>query len=181
MERVFSMQIYLIRHTSVAVAPGTCYGQTDVATADTFEEEAAVTKSHLDGIMFDRVYTSPLTRASKLAAFCGYPQAIRDDRLKEMNMGEWEMRRYEEIDDPALDAFYEDFLHRPATGGESFPILYQRVASFLDELKGQPFERVAVFAHGGVLICAGIYGGLFTAEEAFDHQTGYGGIEVIEI
>ena len=175
------MHIYLIRHTSVAVAPGTCYGQTDVETADTFEEEAAVTKSRIDGITFDQVYTSPLTRASKLAAYCGYPDAIRDDRLKEMNMGEWEMRRYDEIDDPALQAWFEDFLHLPATGGESFPILYQRVASFLDELREKPYERVAVFAHGGVLICAGIYGGLFTAEEAFDHQTGYGGVEEIEV
>ena len=175
------MKIVLIRHTSVAVAPGTCYGQTDVETADTFEEEAAVTKSRIDGITFDQVYTSPLTRASKLAAYCGYPDAIRDDRLMEMNMGEWEMRRYDEIDDPALQAWFEDFLHLPAMGGESFPILYQRVASFLDELREKPYECVAVFAHGGVLICAGIYGGLFTADEAFDHQTGYGGMMVIEV
>ena len=175
------MQIYLIRHTSVAVAPGTCYGQTDVDTAETFEEEAAVTKSRIDGITFDKVFTSPLSRAAKLAAYCGYHDAIRDDRLKEMNMGEWEMRRYDEIDDPHLQAWYEDFLHLPTTGGEGFPDLYRRVASFLDELRQQPYERVAVFAHGGVLICAGIYGGLFTAAEAYDHQTGYGGMEVIEI
>lgn len=165
----------------MAVAHGTCYGQTDVDTAETFEEEAVVTKSRIDGITFDKVFTSPLSRAAKLAAFCGYPDAIRDDRLKEMNMGEWEMRRYEEIDDPHLQAWYQDFLHLPTTGGEGFPQLYQRVVSFLDELRKQPYERVAVFAHGGVLICAGIYGGLFTAEEAYDHLTGYGGMEVIEI
>jgi alpha-ribazole phosphatase len=68
-----------------------------------------------------------------------------------------------------------------ATGGESFPILYQRVADFLDELKNKPYENVAIFAHGGVLICAGIYGKLFEKENAFENLIDYGGIETIEI
>ncbi len=174
------MEIYLIRHTRVGVPPGTCYGQSDVPTADTFEEEAAEVKRRLEGIVFDRTYTSPLSRAAKLAAYCGFPDAIRDDRLKEMNMGAWEMQRYDEIRDPALTAWYDDYMHLPATGGESFPILYQRVASFLEELQTQSFERVAIFAHGGVLVSAGIYFGLFSEEQAFEHQPAYGGMMKIE-
>ena len=50
-----------------------------------------------------------------------------------------------------------------------------------DELKNKPFCRVAIFAHGGVLICAGIYGGLFPKEECFKHLIPYGGIEQITI
>ena len=38
------MIITLIRHTSVDVPPGVCYGQTDVPLKDTFVQEAAVTK-----------------------------------------------------------------------------------------------------------------------------------------
>ena len=174
------MQIYWIRHTSVAVAPGTCYGQSDVPTAATFEEEAAHTRQQLEGICFDAVYTSPLCRAARLASFCGYPEAIRDDRLKEMNMGDWEMRRYEEIDDPALALWYDDYLHLPATGGESFPMLYHRVSSFIDDLLRHPFERVAVFAHGGVIVSAGIYFGLYDEAHAFERQLPYGGVLKID-
>ena len=72
-------------------------------------------------------------------------------------------------------------MHLAATNGESFPILYARVAAFLDELKSRSYHRSAIFAHGGVLICAGIYGGLFSSDHAFEHLTPYGGIEVIRI
>ena len=62
----------MIRHTSVGVPKGICYGWTDVPTAATFEQEAAVTTKNLEemlhGKTFDMVYSSTLSRASKLAA-----------------------------------------------------------------------------------------------------------------
>ena len=176
------MEVILIRHTRVGVEKGTCYGWTDVPVADTFEQEAAITKRNLEALQpFDASYTSPLTRAKKLADYCGFPDAIADDRLKEMNMGDWEMRKYDEITDPYIQEWYEDYLHLPTPHGESFPFMYQRVSQFLDELKHQPFKRVAIFAHGGVLICAGIYGELFQKDDCFSHLTDFGGIERIEI
>jgi len=176
-------ELVLIRHTRVDVPRGTCYGQTDVALAPTFEEEAAVTRQALQAYgPFDRVYSSPLTRARRLAAFCGYDQPEVDNRLMEMSMGDWEMQRFDDITDPYLQQWYDDYMHLPTPNGESFPMLYQRVASFLDELKLQKdLRRVAVFAHGGVLVCAGIYAKLFESRDAWDHQTDYGGIIRIEI
>ena len=41
------MEIVLIRHTSVDVPPGVCYGQTDVPLKPSFEQEAAVSKENL--------------------------------------------------------------------------------------------------------------------------------------
>ena len=120
------MDVILARHTSVGVPKGTCYGFSDVPVADTFEAEAAETKRRLEGLTFDAVYSSPLTRARKLASFCGWPEPYVDDRLKEMNMGEWEMRKFDEIDDPNLQLWYDDYMHLAATGGESFPELYHR-------------------------------------------------------
>lgn len=171
----------MIRHTSVAVPKGTCYGWSDVPVADTFEQEAAVTRAKLEGMAFDQVYSSPLTRATKLAAYCGFHTPILDDRLKEMNMGDWEMQRYDEIRDEALQRWYDDYMHLPATGGESFPMLHTRVSAFLDELRAKPFRHVAIFAHGGVLVSAGIYAGLFGEENAFSHSVPYGGIQEIRI
>ncbi len=176
------MKVTFIRHTRVGIPKGICYGWTDVPVADTFEEEAAVTLRNLGDNKFDKVYTSPLTRAVKLAEFCGHADAERDERLKEMNMGDWEMQKFDEIEDQdALNKWYDDYMHLAATNGESFPKLYSRVSSFLDELKTMPYKNVAVFAHGGVIICAGIYGGLFTADNCFQHLVDNGAIQTIEI
>ena len=178
------MKVTLIRHTKIGVPKGTCYGWSDIPVAETFMKEASVTKKKLECFKpFDIVYSSPLTRARKLAAACGYPNPILENRLKEMNMGDWEMRLYDDIakEDPHILDWYNDYMHLAATGGESFPILYKRVSDFLNELKNKPYKDVAIFAHGGVLICAGIYGGLFKKENAFENLIDYGGIETIEI
>ncbi|MEL5892625.1 alpha-ribazole phosphatase [Bacteroides sp. GD17] len=176
------MEVTLIRHTSVDVAPGICYGQTDVPLKPTFEQEAAVTAENLKAYLpFDHVYTSPLTRCVRLATYCGYPDAERDKRIMEINFGEWEMKPFDGNDDPRLQEWYADYLNVAATGGESFMMLYQRVSGFLNELKNMPYERVAIFAHGGVLICAQIYASTLKWEEAFGALTPYGGIVRIHI
>ena len=51
------MEVILIRHTSVDVPKGTCYGHTDVPVAATFEQEAEVTRQNLAQYLpFDAVY-----------------------------------------------------------------------------------------------------------------------------
>ena len=79
------MRVILVRHTRVDVPRGVCYGWSDVSCAATFEEEAACTRSRLEGIAFDKVYTSPLSRARRLADFCGWPDAEADDALTTPN------------------------------------------------------------------------------------------------
>jgi alpha-ribazole phosphatase len=116
-----------------------------------------------------------------LATYCGYADAQRDDRIKEINFGEWEMKPFDVINDPRMQEWFEDYLHVAPTGGESFLEQYQRVAAFLDELKKKPYGRVAVFAHGGVLLCAQIYAGMVKLEEAFNALTPYGGIISLNI
>ena len=99
----------------------------------------------------------------------------------EINFGSWEMKPFDRNDDPRLQEWYADYLNVAATGGESFAMQYQRVGRFLEELKTKPYRRVAVFAHGGVLICAQIYAGLIKPEEAFGALTPYGGIITIDL
>ena len=176
------MEIILVRHTSVAVAKGTCYGWTDVALSDTFEQEATLTRTALLAYApFDAAYSSPLSRATRLASFCGFENATIDPRLREMHMGDWEMQRFDEITDENLQRWYADYMNVRTTNGEGFPDIYARVSSFLNMLKTQTHRRVVVFAHGGVLICAGIYTGLFKRENAFDNLTPFGGLLKITI
>ena len=169
------MKVTLIRHTSVDVPKGTCYGQSDVPLKDTFEQEATLVRARLSGRAFDKVYTSPLSRCVKLADFCGFPDAERDERILELNFGDWEMQRFDTIADPNLQAWYNDYLHVRVTNGESFTDQYRRVAEFLEELCRKPYREVAVFAHGGVLICARFFAGLIDESRAFEALTPYGG------
>jgi len=175
------MKIWMVRHTSVDVPAGTCYGQTDVPLKETFPQEAAECLAKLPDIKFDAVYTSPLSRCTKLATACGYPNARYDSRLKEMYFGNWEMLKYTEIQDPSIQDWYNDYLRQPATGGESYMDLYNRVASFLDEMKNSGHENVLVFAHGGVLMSALLYAKIATPQTIFSMQPEYGGMITIEL
>jgi len=171
------MEVIMIRHTTPDVPTGTCYGQSDVPLKETFEEEAAVAKAALDACgPVDYAYTSPLSRCTRLAAYCGYADAQRDARLMEINFGEWEMKVFDDIIDPHLQAWFSDHIHTQVTGGESFMQQCERVSRFLDELRQQAWRRVVIFAHGGVLVAAQVYAGLVTPEEAFSVLPPFGGL-----
>ncbi|WP_029901998.1 alpha-ribazole phosphatase [Prevotella sp. 10(H)] len=171
------MKVYIIRHTAVGVN-GVCYGQTDVPLKNTFESEAEIVKQNLKDIHFDAVFSSPLSRAKKLAEYCGYEDIQLYDRLKELHFGDWEMHPWDKLD---MSIWEKDWVNTAAPNGESFRQMYERVASFLDELKEQDYSTVAVFAHGGVINCFKVYFGKTDLEGAFDDLSEYGQISVFEL
>lgn len=169
------MEIYLIRHTSVDVPAGYMYGQTDVPLKSTFEEEAQVVKDRLEGLEFDKVWTSPLTRCVRLANYCGYTDAEWEDRIKEINFGDWEMKSFMELEaDEQAKSWFADWINVSSPNGESFSEQYSRVSEFLDEVRISGMERVCLFAHGGVLTCANIYARKYEMKEAFNNIPPYG-------
>ena len=175
------MRITLIRHTTPDVPPGICYGQTDVPLKVSFETEAALVAVAIKECCCQRVFTSPLSRCVRLASFCGYADAQRDARLMEMNFGDWEMQRYDSITDPRLQEYYRDWLHTPATHGESFEMVYRRVSAFLDELRKSSCTHAMLFTHGGVINCAQLYAGTATIDTLFDKPLTYGAMLTLEI
>ncbi len=153
--------IYLIRHTTPAVARGICYGQTDLDITDSFEEEAGIIRQHLPaGISV--VYSSPLQRCARLARylFPDQPLSLQAD-LMEVFCGDWEMRHWDELPKEELDPWMADFVNVPIPGGEGYTDLHRRVTRcwsvIMDMAKLRP---VAVVAHGGVIrsILSGITG-----------------------
>jgi alpha-ribazole phosphatase len=165
------MKIHLIRHTSVDVPAGVCYGRSDVPPAETFPAEAEAVRAGLPG-RFERVYTSPSARCTRLADACGYPDAARDARLAELDFGAWEMRRWDDTDVGAR--WRGDWIDTPPPGGESLRRMYARVASFFDALPRG--EDVLVFTHAGVIRCARAYFGETPLEQVFDTPTACGEI-----
>lgn len=169
------MKIYLIRHTSVDVAKGICYGQTDVPLKETFEAEAKVVKDNLSMVKPDIIFSSPLTRCTRLAYFCGFRGVVLDNRLKELDFGNWEGKEWNEID---MSVWETDWVNPPVPNGESFVQMYERVAAFFDGLKGKEYNTVFIFTHGGVISCARVYFQEADIKKTFELMPQYG--EVVE-
>ncbi|NDW17806.1 alpha-ribazole phosphatase [Dysgonomonas sp. 216] len=170
------MKLYLVRHTSVDVPKSVCYGQTDVPLKDSFENEAEIVRQKIKDEKFDIACTSPLSRCTRLAAYCGYEGARMFDRLKELNFGDWEMQEWDNIKE--AEHWYNNWIDTPTKNGESFKQMYNRFSSFMDEIKKKEYNKVIAFTHGGIIACAKVYFGLVPFEEAFDNLASYG--EIIE-
>jgi alpha-ribazole phosphatase len=172
------MILTAIRHTSVDVPSGICYGITDVPLAATFQEEAAQIQAELGNRQFDRIYSSPLKRCSQLVSRL-FPEKIifSEDRLKELNFGNWEMEEWNTIfNSPEGKVWFEDYTGTSCPNGESFAYLVLRVKSFLDGLKVYENESVAIITHAGVIRALMCLLQQKTAEQAFNTSLKYGEI-----
>ncbi len=151
------MEIYVIRHTKVADVEGVCYGQSEVNLAETFSEEVDFYQKRLASD-FDAVFCSPLQRCQKLAKNLNLGNIQVDSRLMEMNFGDWENQKWDDIDQDKLNDWMQDFVHTRTPNGENLSDLFFRVKSFLDDLREkQDLKKVLLVTHAGVIRCTWAY------------------------
>ena len=134
--------IYIIRHgqTDQNLA-FRIQGQRDFPLNETGEAQArdAHDKFRELGIEFDRVYTSPLSRARRTAEIVvGRSEGmIPEPRLIEMDYGPYEGCDLKKLPEEML-YFFKDFKNHPAPDGvEQLPDLVARLGSFLEDLRAQ--------------------------------------------
>jgi len=125
--------------------------------------EAANIAGSLAGARISAIYTSDLQRARETAEIVG--RAVRiapqsDPALRERNFGQAQGRPHSELPSAASGIEIDrvvDADARPAEG-ESLTELYERVATFIDELEMRaPEDDVLVVTHGGVIRVAQAY------------------------
>lgn len=147
------MRLFAIRHTSVAVKSGICYGQTDVPVAITFEAESEKIKNQIKDLQIENIYSSPLTRCKVLAeSLFEIEKIVFDVRLKELNFGNWELKTWDEIySQPQGKVWMDNYQTLPTLNGESYPEMVARISAFLNEIKDGKKENVAIVAHAGVI------------------------------
>jgi alpha-ribazole phosphatase len=146
------LKLTLIRHTSLQIQSGICYGQSDIDVAASFMDEALGTQSKLTNIAFDAVYASPLQRCVKLANALNLGEPILDNRLKELHFGDWEMQAWDDIPRDIFDDWAHDYANLAPPNGETFSQLQQRGIHFLDEMLSKHLnENVLVITHGGLI------------------------------
>jgi alpha-ribazole phosphatase len=141
------MELYLIRHPKADVPPDVCYGQSDVGLAvpahPVAERLRPLLPEHFE------LHSSPLFRARALAEAIGRP--LLDDRLMEMDFGDWEGQTFDAIG-PAIDDWVRDPAGFAAPNGESVAEMAERAHDWLDELlDSAPALPQVVVAHGGPL------------------------------
>jgi len=146
------MRLYLIRHTTPAIAPGVCYGQADVDVAATFFDELQAVRSKISDLAPVATYSSPLSRASKLASGLQLGEPAHDARLMELDFGDWELRAWEEIPRAHLDQWGHAYTDIAPPGGETFTELHRRATACLQDLKCRHSgQDVVVVTHAGVI------------------------------
>lgn len=143
------MEVYVIRHTEVAIGTGICYGQSNVELKGTFKDEVEKMRIHLPS-SFDKVYSSPLLRCSQLAQEFT-DSIVFDDRLKEMDFGEWEMQFWDKIPREEIQPWYDDFIFVSTPKGESFDQVYRRLYTFFEDLRQANHKRILIVTHGGII------------------------------
>ena len=148
------MTLFLVRHTRPAMAPGICYGATDVAVA---REEVDTTVERLIAQLpaGAPVYSSPLRRcmalAEPLAARLGAGAPLIDARLKEMDFGNWEMRAWDDIERVQVGEWAADLTGYRPGGGESVLTVAQRVVGLLDDLLQSEAPAAILVCHAGTI------------------------------
>lgn len=138
------MQLYLIRHPAPQIAPGVCYGRSDLLLAEPAAVAAGRLRDELPAGL--PVVSSPARRCLELAqALHPAPQA--DVRLWEVDFGAWEGLPWDAIDRTALDAWAADPFGFAPPGGESPAAMAARVVAFADSLD-RARDLVVVGHHG---------------------------------
>lgn len=150
------MKLWLVRHAQPLVAPGVCYGATDVAadTKATQESAHGLAKALSADIA---VISSPLQRCEQLT------QVLRglrpdlayefDTRLQEMDFGQWEGRRWDAIARAELDGWTAAFNTWRCGGAESVGDFMARVGAVWDRSVALK-QPVAWITHAGVIRAA---------------------------
>ena len=140
------MQVFLIRHPRPLVEPGLCYGRLDVDCDDPQPVAARVRLPPQTTVL-----SSPLRRARRLAEALD-PCFRLDARLAEIDFGDWEGRRWDDIDRAAIDDWAADVLNYTPPRGESVADLQRRVVDLAGELAAnRAGASVALITHAGVI------------------------------
>ncbi|KRD07267.1 alpha-ribazole phosphatase [Flavobacterium sp. Root901] len=178
------MEVYLVRHTETICEKGICYGQSDVNIAAPFDETFSRIISELPPEA--SIFSSPLKRCSILAKHI--QQSIKtisseeDDRLKEMNFGDWEMKNWNEIPPGELNLWMEDFVNIQVSNGESFVELHDRVGRFLSEhISEKVKEPIIIVTHAGVIRSILCHQSKLPLKEAFQNKIDFGEVIKIEL
>jgi len=146
------MKVYVVRHgQSETNLSGRWTGWLDVELTDQGRAEAKKAGKVLEGIAFDKVFSSDLVRAKETAETalpgCSYETS---PLLREVNVGNIAGKPLSVLTDEQRAAIAK--VGYVELEGESKEEFRARIGRFIKQLEGLDCENVAVFSHRGWLL-----------------------------
>ena len=143
------MKVYIVRHGQVDSNIKKIYNILDEDINETGIKETEQLKQKIQNLEYDVLYCSPLLRARHTANIINFrnKEILIDNRLEERSPGNLSGKPYEFTNREAYWDYYSDVKYGTE---ESMQSLFDRINSFLDELKMKQYENVLIVAHSGV-------------------------------
>jgi broad specificity phosphatase PhoE len=150
------MKVYFIRHgQSESNSRREHGGWAQYPLTEQGRQEAKVAGKRLEGLTFDKVYSSDLIRTIETQQIA-YPcdDVEQSALIREIDVGSLAGRTA----DDCFAEYGESYIKNKkvydfcAYGGENYDTFSARVRQFVKELESQPYENVAVFCHGGAIL-----------------------------
>ncbi len=152
------MEIYLIRHTRVEIPRTVCYGASDVALSNSYLTDKQIVTSKISPVSDALIYSSPLKRCRQLAQDM-FVNITFDERLKEYNFGDWELKKWVEVPKREMDFWGKDIVNNRPPNGENMQDVLDRALDFWHSIITTQLpdnQQVYIVTHSGVirtLIC----------------------------
>ena len=150
-----SLRVTLLRHGHTTSGP-VYRGRVDVPLSDKGLQQM---HAAVDGLKPDLVVTSPLQRCADFADRLGV-EVRRDERLLEMDFGDWDGRDRDEVwqeQEQAVKAFWSEPMTVSPPGGENLTQVQNRAAEALQEhirhALDNDIQHLMLISHGGVIRC----------------------------
>ena len=176
------MEIYLIRHTKVSLSTEYCYGSSDISLSENFISDFEKVKLKTPNLDNFEIHSSPLTRCKLLAEFL-FPQEkiIYDEKLIEFSFGNWELKKWTDINKDEFNLWKEDFVNNKVPNGDSYFEVSKKVESFIEEKILSSKKNKIIIAHGGIIrpFIANFIG--LELKNSFKLKIDYGSVSKIKI
>lgn len=159
-----TLELYLIRHTEPLIEKGVCYGQLDCDVTADYAKQLKKIGAYFSDKDIHAIYSSPLLRCAKLAedltALHPPLSVTYKEDFKEINFGEWEGVKWNDINRGKIDEWNNNRLDFQFPGGETPSSFHSRVIQALCEITDEITDetqcdntshKVLVIAHAGVI------------------------------
>ena len=149
------MKIYLTRHSKTLWnQEKRLQGWQDSPLLPEGLEDAKLLKERIADLKIDYCYSSPLKRA-KVTSEILFDHVILDDRLKEMNFGQYEGKPIAQL---LKEPKYNELWNHPddqvkTPGGETYQEVQARLTDFLNDIyQKHPNDTIFITIHGMLFI-----------------------------
>ena len=176
------MEIYLVRHTKVALSRDYCYGISDVDLADSQQDDIHKVAEKLSNIRFQKAFTSPLKRC-KLLADSLSAHSEEKEELLEMDFGSWELKKWDELDRQEVDIWMNDFVNERPSNGECYMDFSMKSVFFFDRLVREyhDSDKILLTTHSGVIRAIICHVLNLSLAHSFNFEVDYGSVSKIEV